>query len=618
MRSALKKKDGVVEIETSPFPKTFNTFTSSSSSTAVSRQPSSDAKRLKRVRFEEPETLATLCSKPDTCLRNAPGIMDPNCKEPKTSEYKFFKKFREEAGRSFRSYQVNKKEYQLEKSEVFNHTKGTFLIEISLVMYNWDSIPMQLNPTHNDDLDYPYYAERIKMVQSNHEFGSPSHIEKVTPINTMVPLSPGVSMNSGPERQQKGIFSVKRQNLVRLAAKTASLDINEICTKGYDLVSILLERLVPEGNVVAEISDARFNIESQLRVSPEPDMHFDEVPKTLSRNAISDFDGKNFRNSLLEPWSSKSRECILQQEVDVDLGSLLTWHPNKIHLAYERRQSEDVGSEGALSVHPEGDSAFVLHPNEEFSFDRDRYAALDYTPMPSRLLCSTRKNFLFNCESPDTFFGVSSKSSFKELDGLCCPKELTSDNDRGAKFLDWDTNIMEYDQNFSSTCGWAPNFSPTWSTPSENNLQTRNCIFNATTPPFAQSIRQYSDFTRKDTCSGSYLIDPFGRQAPEDEEYQVQEPDHFPLALCHSPKYLCLEEQCRLGRTMEETSIFRSPLSKNRFMSMIFSEKYTPALGTLLQSSEQINESSQHESQEISCDYYGDDDRQLCLMDSLL
>ncbi|KAF9611071.1 hypothetical protein IFM89_026955 [Coptis chinensis] len=584
MRRAMKKKDGVVEIETSPFPKTFNTFTSSSSSTAVSLQPSSDARRLKRVRFEEPETLATLCSKPDTCLRNAPGIMDRNCKEPKTSEYKFFKKFREEAGRSFRSYQVNKKKYQLEKSEVYNHTK-----------------------------------ERIKMVQSNHEFGSPSHIEKVTPINTMVPLSPGVSMNSGPERQQKDIFSVKRQNLVRLAAKTASLDMNEICTKGYDLVSILLERLVPaEGNVVAETSDARFNIESQLRVSPEPDMHFDEVPKTLSRNAISDFDGKNFRNSLLEPWSSKSRECILQQEVGVDLGSLLSWHPNKIHLDYERRQPEDVGSEGALSVHPEEDSAFVLHPNEEFSFDRDRYAALDYTPMPSRLLCSTRKNFLFNCESPDTLFGVSSKSSFEELDGLCCPNELTSDNDRGAKFLGWDTNIMEYDQNFSSTCGWAPNFSPTWSTPSENNLQTRNCIFNATTPPFAHSIRQCSDFTTRGTCSGSYLIDPFGRQASEDEEYQVQEPDHFPLALCHSPKYLCLEEQCRLGRTMEETSIFRSPLSKNRFMSMIFSEKYTPALGTLLQSSEQINESSQHESQEISCDYDGDDARQLCLMDSLL
>ncbi|KAF9616738.1 hypothetical protein IFM89_032257, partial [Coptis chinensis] len=50
-----------------------------------------------------------------------------------------------------------------------------------------------------------------------------------------------------PERQQKDIFSIKRQNLVRLAAKTTSLDINEICTKGYDLVSILLERLVPEG-----------------------------------------------------------------------------------------------------------------------------------------------------------------------------------------------------------------------------------------------------------------------------------------------------------------------------------------------------------------------------------
>ncbi|KAF9600190.1 hypothetical protein IFM89_005014 [Coptis chinensis] len=44
----------------------------------------------------------------------------------------------------------------------------------------------------------------------------------------------------------------------------------------------------------------RFNTESQLRISPEPDMHFDEVPKTLSTNAISDFDGKNFRNIFLD------------------------------------------------------------------------------------------------------------------------------------------------------------------------------------------------------------------------------------------------------------------------------------------------------------------------------
>ncbi|OVA02238.1 hypothetical protein BVC80_9099g26 [Macleaya cordata] len=84
----------------------------------VSRERA-DMRRVKRVRFADPDTVPLNC-KPDPCSLPAKGTLPPSFDEPKTSEYAFYKRLRKNADRSCHPYPHNKQDNPLEKFEANN------------------------------------------------------------------------------------------------------------------------------------------------------------------------------------------------------------------------------------------------------------------------------------------------------------------------------------------------------------------------------------------------------------------------------------------------------------------------------------------------------------------
>ncbi|KAF5174857.1 F-box/LRR-repeat protein [Thalictrum thalictroides] len=559
-KKAANSIEDLLEFQKSKLPRLMNCLDS-----RVSRQPP-ETRKAKRVRFEDTDIIHPLTCNPNACLNNASGNLPPKSEDPKTSEFALYRKFREDAGHHFHSYQLHKQDKQLEKSEACNRTK-----------------------------------ELTKKFKPNYVITSLSPKENVTPLALVQQLSPQVSMNSAPELQHKDIFSIKRQKLLHLAAKASFLDIDKLGSKRHDLVSMLLQRLVPKSNRIAvtncstsksNSSDTNFKRKSQRNVSLPSNIHFEEVPQTQSVNLISPYTEKRFKTGIIESRCMKPTGCNFSQEVGENLGSLLTWHPNKINLECEISQPNDsIDYGGTSTFHAVRDSSLSVHPNKEFPVSRDGYLAIDY--MSNQSITNNIFSFDFH-GSQDKAFGLCSRSSYEELDDLCFPNELASDRERYPQFLGWGTNSLENEQDFFTSCGAAPNTYSTWRMPSEDNLLSLNCILDASGmhSPSTHDIYHCSDITLQNMSLDSDIIDANGRQSPAGTEYQVEEADDFPLTLGCTPKYRRWEERCRLSSLMEETSIFHSPLTKSIVMRRIVGERAIPSLATHLQSIPDVDDES--------------------------
>ncbi|KAL5728297.1 hypothetical protein ACHQM5_001398 [Ranunculus cassubicifolius] len=281
--------------------------------------PPPEIKRTKRVRFEEPDSPHALPCEPNTYSRNVSRNLSPNGEEPKTSEFAFYKKLREDAAaRSSHSYQLHKEDKQLEKTQPKFHSK-----------------------------------DLTQMTKPDRGIKCFPPIEKGTPISIVSATSPKVSINYGarsePELEHGDIFSIKRQKLLHFATEALSLDVQKQCSSGFDLVSMLLQRLHPERNAIAETtcfrsSDTKFNKNSQLHVSVESATP-DEISQPARMNLICPMDMENLEYG----WRHNSREYTLSQDVGKDLSSLLTWYPNNITREYEERQPAGTLDCGATS-----------------------------------------------------------------------------------------------------------------------------------------------------------------------------------------------------------------------------------------------------------------------------
>ncbi|KAG5514677.1 hypothetical protein RHGRI_035915 [Rhododendron griersonianum] len=101
----------------------------------------------------------------------------------------------------------------------------------------------------SDFLLTSYNAEGANIVDkgSDKDMRSPFSVEKVIPIDLSFLFSPlgGASKTSGSERLD-GVFSGKRKRLRQWVANTSFPNTEESCSKGCDLVSVLINRLFPD------------------------------------------------------------------------------------------------------------------------------------------------------------------------------------------------------------------------------------------------------------------------------------------------------------------------------------------------------------------------------------
>ncbi|XP_010263994.1 PREDICTED: uncharacterized protein LOC104602117 isoform X2 [Nelumbo nucifera] len=361
-----------------------------------------DVNQVKRVRFASPGTVFPLRDKHD--VLHAEGAYTPRSNGPKTSEYAFYKKIREAAGKNLCCH---KQEYHLKKFESSNCTEDL----ANVVKHN---------------------CEEIRPLLS---------IEKSTSIDLRKSFSLiGVSKDSGPQYRYKEVFMRKRQKLCQLAAEALALEADECCSKGYDLVSVLLQRLVPSSKPsqsckVQSLNHVELDNRHQLLDSHDLDIHFKEQSKDPTINQMEPIAQQYLDEGLLDCWSKQSREVIPSPYDKVDCDSLSNVSANEILLQCKHGQPSFILDVGKNTV---------LHTKKEPDFGIDPGNTLDRLLEPSKFEHSACENFSSNWHFWKQSPGPIQKFSSQELDELYALNEPTVGTKQSTKFLGKELSVTNY------------------------------------------------------------------------------------------------------------------------------------------------------------------------------
>ncbi|KAI3983197.1 hypothetical protein MKX01_039688 [Papaver californicum] len=572
----------------------------SGSNSRVPRQRP-DMKRGKRVRFAETEADCPVVGKPNPYALPAKEHLPPTFEEPKTSEYAFYKKLRKDAGGSFNSY--TRKEQ--DTSEANNPVR-------------------ELSNTRNP-------------VKSDDQKRSLMPVAMVTPIKVRSPqLSrpsqslPGESRNSGAQKNNVEVFAAKRKKLLHWALESSSSDISRCHSKGYDLVSVLLHRLIPESNETAGMTCAAQKTKHPVVTTKSQLLAPEELPESSSShvNFVRPFAKHCIENCLSNCWSNQFRETIFTQLDTENSGSPLAQKANKFHLKCQKRYSDDCTDDKrhrSLQIMRESDFDLDFTDDRKLrslQIARESDFDLDFTD--DRKLRSLqiaresdydmdyldRKELFSGCghpslkqsgsdfsvrENPHSFwdysekpFGFSNKSSSKALDELNDLNEPLLRSEQCAHFLGYHDYDSGNEQYFSCNSPITVlNWGPTSSTLSEDYTWTTSSLEYSATEHQSSSvfaICEGPDFPLLDSYSESYPLPGFGRgQINGNRNCQVAISDHFlPMNISfNSPHYLSLTENIEMSGDYINRGVLHSPCGKIRFMSMGFRDPISPNLEKL-------------------------------------
>ncbi|XP_010051834.2 uncharacterized protein LOC104440612 isoform X1 [Eucalyptus grandis] len=273
---------------------------------------------------------------------------------PKTSEYAFFKKLKENKGHRFSSRSMQNKATPATKF-IADHNPST--------------------STH--------------VVDSVHkESGSSLLHQDVMPNNFASLQSPigSVSRKSGTSYMYKcgEVFTKKRENLLLWVKTTSFPEIDELCSKGYGFVSVLLSRLNPmssednvnpmsnEDNDATNLDRKQFDssMSSKLRAYPQSGIQLKEFNHNCTWDFLEAEGGQYLDCSLSSGWLKNSMERIPDYIPAVAAFKTVTWQesedefqaPNKSLIEEETRDSD--GQWVLNNKNNERDLCFVCQSRE--------------------------------------------------------------------------------------------------------------------------------------------------------------------------------------------------------------------------------------------------------------
>ncbi|XP_042489861.1 uncharacterized protein LOC122069841 isoform X2 [Macadamia integrifolia] len=346
-REAMKKISEIhikdhFQTRKSPSTRGFNGGLSSkslSSSWIFHEQAPKDTRRVKRVRFTDPDTVYQYNCKPDASSIPSKGTQSKKFDDPKTSEYAFYKRLRVGTERNFH---FHNQDGQLKKVEASNCSG----VVDHLAKYRCEDVrpllPVMVTPTE---------------LRSSLCLGEASK-------NQVTVTIPSKHLEA-PHNSHEEIFPRKRRKLCQWVAETSSLDVDEISSKGYDVVSVLLQRLVPQSNASKRCMppSSRYKgltTRSQLIASSNSDTHFGEHPwtPTPSMHFIEPTSGLCLDDDTSEcrsnkygvvtslQWDTVNSETLSTRNEDIfdsqwgilDSDSLSTRNADRFDLQYRKVQ----------------------------------------------------------------------------------------------------------------------------------------------------------------------------------------------------------------------------------------------------------------------------------------
>ncbi|XP_026422521.1 uncharacterized protein LOC113318557 isoform X2 [Papaver somniferum] len=435
----------------------------------------------------------------------------------------------------------------------------------------------------------------------------------VTPIKVGSPqmsrpsLSlPGESRNSGAQNRNVEVFAAKRKKLLRWALEFSSSDISQCHSKGYVLVSVLLQRLIPESNKTASMICSTQKTKHPVSTTKSQLLALEELPESSSSpvNFVRPFAKHCIENGLSNCWSNQFRENIFMQLDTKNSGSPLAQQANKFHLQCRKRYSDDFTDDKrrrSLQMMRESDFDLDLTDDRKLGslqMPRESDYDIDYLDRKelfsgyghpslkqSKSDFSIRGNLHSFWDYSEKQLGLSNKSSSKELDELYDLNEPLLRSEQCTQYLgyyDYDSGNEQY-----LSCN-SPitilDWSPTSSTLSEDyNWTTSNLKYSATELQSSSdfALCEGPGFPLLDSYSESYPLPGLGRsQINENRNCQVAISHHFPPMNIsfNSPHYLSFTENIKMSGEYINRSILHSPCGNVRFMSMGYRDTILPNL----------------------------------------
>ncbi|XP_042489863.1 uncharacterized protein LOC122069841 isoform X4 [Macadamia integrifolia] len=633
-REAMKKISEIhikdhFQTRKSPSTRGFNGGLSSkslSSSWIFHEQAPKDTRRVKRVRFTDPDTVYQYNCKPDASSIPSKGTQSKKFDDPKTSEYAFYKRLRVGTERNFH---FHNQDGQLKKVEASN-CSGVMTFGNSyhpvvdhLAKYRCEDVrpllPVMVTPTE---------------LRSSLCLGEASK-------NQVTVTIPSKHLEA-PHNSHEEIFPRKRRKLCQWVAETSSLDVDEISSKGYDVVSVLLQRLVPQSNASKRCMppssrkvqpycasddenatdlhtkmkpcwftdmekdslkrngslppDQVLSTKSQLIASSDSDMHFEELPwtPTPSMHFIEPTAGQHLDDDKSERQSNKSGVITSSQWDSTNYATLSTRNTDKFDSQWDILNSDSLSTRNAdifdvqyRKVQPycasDDENATVLQTEMKpcwfTDMDRDslkRNGSLlqDQVPIPSKLEYSLQNSFSSLWDSPN--FGPSDNLSFPALDEFHKKKEFAIGIEHLTQFLD---------HNDGDSCNSVVKASPIRTILLRDDHEQCLRKFDAIgldSLPFPAIHHSASMNSLLDFWSERFHNQAIGRSF-EENNCSVAMMNGLPLTFSCYQSYL--SQGCRLLGNYRGNGLFNCPHTRHSFTSQVFREKLCPNVDTLVQPS---------------------------------
>ncbi|XP_050252028.1 uncharacterized protein LOC126698686 isoform X6 [Quercus robur] len=381
-------------------------------------------------------------------------------------------------------------------------------------------------------------------------------------------IQPQQSLFLGGQHGHGEIFSKKRHKLRKWVVETSYPHIEELCSKGYDFVSLLLSRLFPESNKnsgfkKSKSREVEIDTKSQFLTSLELHSQLKKLSHMPARNYMELDHVSHLDDGPSSCWLNRSPEGVLSNArnyMELDHVS---------HL-------DDGPSSCWLNRSPEGVLSNFYTPPIDASI-----ACLEYEMRETDYEVGGRSPVL--CTQCDSTYGFQSKrygslayNHLKELDDLHYPKKCLIKSGSNPLLLGWDFGRNTEERNSSNT---RQNTELNLYSPSSSSLggyhqhildervgakELSESSFLSTNSPNVISFPW--------SYSANYNELDFGKQV-EDKEDINADFNHFPLALTLAPDYLTLAEDHKNDTKCKDSSIFFSPHNLD-IMSKVFGERY--------------------------------------------
>ncbi|XP_027093829.2 uncharacterized protein [Coffea arabica] len=267
----------------------------------------SDMNKAKRVKFTLPEQ-----------------TQPPRTDAPKTSEFAFFKKLKEDIG-GYYSRPLHKDGTYQPKASTPNDRNSTDTStppnmlkyadrnlrsslrsesERPIGQFSFLSPPMHAEP--NDVYGLNSREDEFKGIKQRSSFACTN----VTPDGKNLVLSPfaRASNHSGNQNAGTGIFSIKRQKLRQLVADTFPV-VGQCSSNWFDLASVLLNRLLPNGNKKARCQEGV--LDTNYRLAAVPGLDAEEEIQT--RNTTEFEYTSRWTDYFPEYWSGHPPDSVLSK-----------------------------------------------------------------------------------------------------------------------------------------------------------------------------------------------------------------------------------------------------------------------------------------------------------------